>query len=230
MKKRKEKHVEFYGGRIKPLVEAVAKLVAEHPDLGRQENFGRLHASLASGIEGYGKPSVCFNCKRSMKITEYEADLHDALLILAMAKAVKENMKNGLLFTEANKIHLPTLQASNATIKRQTKCDYLGLVKQPDNWRGSGHWVLTGWAWKALRGDPIPKSAKYWEGHMIGRSEETITLSEMFKKHRDLVERAIAKRSAIKADHRAQFNDYDPGEWSKYGGDVDGLRLQGELL
>lgn len=217
--KSKHKNIEYHPGRIKALVEMTAKMVVQNPSLAN--DLPLLHATLSANMEGYGKRDKCFNCKRSMKITLYEADLHDALLILAMARDVKHNITKGIPFTDANKVHLPTLDASHATIKRNTKCDYLGLVKQPDHWRGTGYWLLTNWAWKALRGEPIPAKVKYWEGNLIGRSEDTTTLSGMFKKHRNLVEAAIAKRKAVKADHRARFQDYDPSEWSGFGGIID---------
>lgn len=223
MRKKKTQPQEFYGGRIKPLVDAVIALLAKHPELASnpEEIHQRLMHAGRDGyapLVGYGKRDECFNCKRSMKITVYTADLHDALLILAMGREVHRNLDKGLDFTNANKIHLPTLVASHATIKRNTKCDYLGFVKQPDNWRGTGYWLLTSWAFKALRGDRVPRSVKYWEGKMIERSDETTTLSEMFRTHTELVRAALAKGRAVKADHRAQFNDYDPADWTQFGG------------
>lgn len=213
--KKKTKPTEYYGGKIKGLVETVAGFIKRDPTLA--DDFPRLHSTLMANLEGYGKRDKCFNCKRSMKVTVYTADLLDALLILGMARQVRENASK-LPFTEANKVHLPTLELTQGILKRSTKCDYLGLIKQPENWRGSGYWLLTGWAWKALRGDEIPKSVKYWEGNLIGRSEEQTTLGEMFRTHTDLVQGAIAKRKAIKADHRAKFDEYKPSDWSQFGG------------
>lgn len=215
---------EHYGGRIKSLVEMVAELVARNPHLAEDKTL--LHATIKANTDGYGVRETCFNCKRSMKITTYTADLLDGLLILAMAREVKNNLSTGIQFTEANKVHLPTLETTQGILKRNTKCDYLGLIKQPKNWRGSGYWVLTGWAWKALKGDEIPKSAKYWEGHMIGRSEEMTTLTEMFKTHGDIVDRAIRLRKHVRSDYRTNFKEYSPSDWSEFGGYVE----QQELL
>lgn len=206
---------EYYGGKIKPLIEVVARMVAAEPKIA--QNMGLLHASLAAHVPGYGEPATCYNCKRSMKITVYTADILDALLIMAMARQVKKNLAT-MEFTQANKVYVPGLIASQGILKRQTKCDYLGLVKQPENWRGSGYWLLTGWAYKALRGEEIPKSVKYWEGHLIGRSDETTTLSEMFRTHTDLVKAAIAKHQAVRSDYRTNFDDYNPGDWAGFGG------------
>lgn len=209
-----KKQIEYHGGRIKRLVETVADMIRKNPNMDN----AYLHATLSTMFNGYGKMSHCFNCGRSMKITLYVADLFDALLIMAMAKVVRENMDKGMNFTEANKVHVPSLQTTNAIIKRQTKCDYLGLIKQPEELRGTGYWVLTNWAWKALKGMDIPKAVKYWEGKLIGRSEERTNLAQMFRTHRELVERAIAKRKQVRSDYRKEIVEYEQSEWSSFGG------------
>lgn len=211
-----EDAIENYKGRIDGLITIVAGLVAKNPLLAEDVKY--LNATLRANLKDYGDPAHCYNCGRSMKVTVYTADLHDALLILAMGREVRKNLEKGIKFTDANKVHLPTLNVTNATNKRSTKCDYLGLIKQPENWRGSGYWLLTHWGWKALGGQPIPRSVRYWEGHLLSRSQETTTLPDMFKVHQDLVELAIQKQKAIKADYRAKFEDYHPWEWTEFGG------------
>lgn len=217
--KHKKQKAEYYGGRIKNLVESVVLAIKQYPDM--LENTEKLHALLKEKMEGYGHVDTCYNCKRSMKITGYVADLHDALLILAIGRQVKMNMLQGMTFTEANMVHLPTLKVNNATLKRQTKCDYLGLIKQADKWRGTGYWCLTSWGWKALRGEPIPRVANYWEGILLGRSTETTTLTQMFNTHLDLVAQAIAKRKKIRSDYRADFRSYDPKQWNEFNGYIN---------
>jgi len=224
MKRKSTKPVEYQQGKVRSIVEYVAKVVLNNESIARDVaagDYGLLHSTISYNVPGYGAKDACVGCGRSMKITVYEADLQDGLLIYAMARAVREEMRKGIPFTEANKVHIPTLVASHATLKRQTKCDYLGLVKQQENWRGSGYWCLTGWAWKLLRGDAIPESVKYWEGKMLGRSDKIITLSQIFQKHRDRIERAIQKRQEIAHDHRAEFADYSQSEWSEFGGYID---------
>jgi len=216
---KKTKPTEYYGGRIKNLVETVVKTIQARPEL--VDNLPLLHACLTSNLEGYGKRDKCFNCKRSMKISVYTADLLDALLLLAMSKEVKKNLTKGMAFTEANRVHLPTLKTTQGILKRSTKCDYLGFLKQPEKWRGSGYWLLTTWAWKALGGEKVPKSVNYWEGNLIGRSEEMTTLSDMFRLHGDLVKSQIAKRKAVRSDYRINFEDYKPNDWSELGGYVE---------
>ncbi len=205
-----KKTPEYLPSKIRPVVQIVARMVQNDPTLADDQD--RLWATVRHNIPDLQDVSKCM-CGRSMKVSLYEADLHDALLILAMARVVRENVRKGMSFTEANKVHIPTLQATQATLKRQTKCDYLGLIKQQKNWSGTGFWCLTRWAWQALRGDPIPKAVKYWEGQLLGRSKAMTTLGEMFENHKELVRLALAKHKAVKADYRAKFEDYDRSEW-----------------
>ena len=152
----KKKDIKYHPGKIRPIIKVVARIVQENPKIADDVDY--LMAVLRSSFPEITDRTQCPNCGTSMKIVVYTADLHDALLILAMARKVRQNRNAGMNFTDANKIHMPTLQVSNTTIKRQTKCDYLGLMKQPDTLRNTGYWVLTHWAWKALKGHSIPKS------------------------------------------------------------------------
>lgn len=209
------KATEYQATKIRPIVQIVAGLVKNNPKLA--DNFEYLWSQVQFSIPLLRDKTKCGGCDRSMKITIYEADLLDALLILAMARKVRENLRKGFDFTESNRVHLPTLAATQGILKRQTKCDYLGLIKQQEDWKGSGYWVLTSWAWKALRGEEIPRAAKYWEGNLLGRSEEKTTLPRMFQTHTTIIQRALAKRQAVKTDHRELYGDYSPADWNKEG-------------
>jgi len=224
----KKKPTECYGGKIKNLAETIADIVIKNPDAYRGEPGKEyLHATLRTIFPDYGKRDTCFNCGRSMRITIYTADIADAILILSMAREVKRNLAEGKIFTEANKVYMPGLHVKNSILKRQTKCDYLGLVKQPDELKNSGYWVLTKWAWDVLGGTPIPKEAHYWEGKLQKRSEETTTLSEMFKTHNDILRKAAILHRASRTDYSREIGDYNPSEWSTFGGYIqDVSRLQ----
>lgn len=215
------KEVKYNPGKLRPIIQIVARIIKDNPETA--DNIDYLITCLGQQVPEITDQTKCPNCKTSMKIVEYTADLHDALLILAMARKVRANQNKSMNFTEANKVHLPTLNVSSTTLKRGTKCDYLGLVKQPDTLRNTGYWVLTNWAWKALKGEAIPKSAYYWQGEMQGRSEETTTLSQMFKTHIDIVQKAIAHSRKVRTDYRAEIGDYEPAEWSNFYGVKDGV-------
>lgn len=207
---------EYHGGKIKPLVEFVAKIIAREPRLADEPD--RLHALLSTHLKdkGYGNKANCFNCGRHMEVAVYTADLHDGLLLYAMARAVRENLRKGIPFTDANKIHVPTLAASDAIRKRNAKGGYLNILKQPEGMKNSGYWIITQWGWELLRGGEIPASAHYWNGKLVRRSEEKTSLAKMFATHTETVKRAITRRKEVKADHRASYSDYDPSEWIDY--------------
>jgi len=214
--KKTKKQEEYYGGRIKSLVETVVLAVKQYPEM--LEDTTKLHTLLKEKVERYGDPKCCFNCRRSMKITGYVADVLDAVLILKMAEVVRDNVGKGMTFTQANKVHIPSLKVTNAIVKRQTKCDYLGLIKQPPELARTGYWVLTSWAWRALQGHPIPRVANYWDGRLISRSEEQVTLSGMFSTHVDLVRKAIALRKNVRSDYVIDVKDYHPQDWANFSG------------
>lgn len=169
--------------------------------------------------------SRCMNCDANMEMKVHTADMHTGILLTRMAQVIRENMRKGMTFTEANRVHIPTLQASDATRHRCTAAYYLGFLVQPREWSGSGHWLITSWGWAALRGEPVNKTAKWFRGELVERGEEKTTLAEMFRTHRDKVERAIAKGRAVKSDMRADVSGYDPIQWVGFGGYADGRLL-----
>lgn len=206
-------------GKIWPMCKIAVGLVRDNPELFKNEDL--LKHRLFENIPELRDREHCANCGRGMKIQVYRADLHAALFLLAMARMVRQNVKDGMTFTEANMVHVPSLEVTNAISKHITHCDYLGLVKQSEKMRNTGYWSITSWGWKALRGERIPAYAKYWAGKLIGRAEtETVTLAQMFKVHRDLVERAIYLRGKARSDKRQFFSDYNPSEWSEIAGYV----------
>lgn len=211
----------YQPGKIKNLTQSVAKFAVEHPDVIlpciMEGDWQKFHSILAAGMPGYGDKGSCFNCGHSMEVSEYTAGLLEGILLFAMAKEVKHRATK-LPFTEANMIHVPTLATTDAVRHAITRASYLGIVAQPPNVKGTGHWVITHWGWKLLRGDSIPRSARYWRGKMVDRSVETTDLTRMFKTHIDLVQRALARRKAVKSDYRVYISDYKPSEWSGFGG------------
>ncbi len=218
MKKRKKAELE--PGKLPKLWPLLVTLFNERKDAF--DSPEELREIVGQYWKQIHDPTKCPNCGRGMEIKIYKADLHAALFLLAMAREVRANLEKGMSFTEANKVHVPSLPVTNAVSKHITHCDYLNFVKQSKELKGTGYWFITTWGWKALRGDRVPAHAKYWAGNLIGRSEETITLSEMFRTHRELVAKAIELRKSVRSDHRDAFRDYDPREWAPYAGNAEG--------
>lgn len=202
-----KKQREYYGGKIKGLVERVAKMVAidaEHAKGkiaydARNSDFGILHGILAGILEGYGKRESCFNCSRSMEIDVFTADVLDARLLLLAAAKVRKNMQEGMDFHDANLVRVQDLDTTLSVKCRTTQCKYLGLMRQPEDQKNKGKWFITHWGWKVLRGERISKKARYWDGKFLGRSEETTNLTEMLQEHLDGA-------------------TYAPSDWTEFGG------------
>ena len=225
---RRKKQKDYHPGALRSLVEKVAKYAIEHRDqveiMVRENDYSLLHTTIGANLPGYNDKSSCLNCGGSMEIAEYTAGLGEGLLLIAMANQVRHYVSKGLPFTEANKTHIPTLPTTDAIRHAITRASYLGLVAQPEGIKNSGYWVITSWGWKALRGDQIPRSAKWWRGKLIGRSTETTALGEMFRTHTDLVKRALEQRKKVKADHTDAISKYSPSEWVQFGGYVEDIK------
>lgn len=212
----KKKIPEYQATKIRPLIQLAARMVQKNPSIA--DNMDYLWASLVASVPALADKSICGGCDRSMKITLYEAGLCDALLVYAMAKEVNSRLRAGMEFTEANNVYLPGLDIRDVIKKRQTKCDYLGLIKQSEKMSGKGNWVLTTWTWRALKGEPFPKKVKYWEGKILGRSTEMTTLSGIFSAYERTVQIMLAKGITPKSDYRLDFANYDPKSWIEFGG------------
>ena len=101
----------------------LAEIVA---DFTNTKDVDYVRACLQSRYPALFNRKRCPNCGMSMVIQTYKADLHNALFLLAMGRAVSKNLKKGENFTEANKVHIPTLGIPDAVRKRETQCDYVG--------------------------------------------------------------------------------------------------------
>lgn len=210
-------NTEYKKGKVGDLVH----FICEAYKLEEKE----VRANLIVNFPELTDKSLCANCKASMKIDLYEPDILDALLLLSMGRAVRENVRKGVPFTEANIVHVPTLPTTDAIRHRTTRCSYLNYIKQPDHIRNSGNWLITQWGWALLRGDAVPKTVRYFRGELVDRGEGTVTLSQMFQVHTDKVQAALARRGEYKNDLRSHFSDYNPGEWRGFGGFSEGSLL-----
>lgn len=212
---------ETMPGKIPAIVDSICKIVTDTKSTDPKyiwANLIRLYPSLTDD-------SKCANCGAKMEVKEYTADILNSVLLLKMAVVVREHMRAGKPFTEANLVYTPDLPTSDAVRHRTTICQYLNYIKQPDSKRNTGYWVITNWGWKVLRGEPVPRTVKYFRKKLQSRSEETITLGETFKIHKDKVDKAVALRKEVEADYRADVRSYDPTEWAELAGFGEGRLL-----
>jgi hypothetical protein len=222
----------LHPGKIQPLAQIVARMVAKDPTLA--ENPERLMATLVANVPALGKKDTCPNCSASMQEYVFEFDLMDALLLVAMANEVSHRLdtkgRTGELmhFTEANQIKTTQLATTYAARSRTTQCSKLGLVakmKGPEGRQVPGTWVITTRGWAALRGEAVPKSVRVWRGQILERPEETITIGEALRSHEAKLLDLHKRGKTSKADYRQAFSTYNPEEWVHFAG-----VHQGELM
>ena len=219
-KRKKEKKAQYHSGRIKNLVETVVLAIKQYPEM--LENTDKLHSLLKEKLEGYGKVEHCFNCRRSMKIQVVNLNPLHTILLRAMANSVREEVEKGVPFTQANRTHIDKLWIPTAVKKQQSNAGYLNLIKQPEDTKKSGYWVITNWGWAALRGEQIHESARVWNKMLLERSPEMTTLGAVNEKYLEKMEEQRRYGKAVKqADYRVDLKDYKPVEWANYGGSVE---------
>lgn len=152
---------------------------------------------------------ACPNCQASMQQYTPTVDYFDACLLRAMAEAVRSKVSKGVPFTEANKVHVQTeINADYTTKSRTTKCRQLGLVakviKDGKHDQQAG-WVITVRGWQFLHNNPVPKTVTVFRNEIIDRSEEQVTIMQIFEKRKDY--------------------NYNPQDWIGYGGISEGQLL-----
>lgn len=134
-----KKQAEIHEGKIK----GFTQFVSETYGIERSE----LWAKLCLQFPSLKDPKNCANCGRRMVINVYQADLHTGLLLYKMAQEVREMMRKGKSFTEANLVHVPSLVhtrgATEATTKGVAIAQYLNYVHQPESKTRSGYYVIT---------------------------------------------------------------------------------------
>lgn len=218
MKGRKEKYNE---GNLKSIVDTVVDFVRANPQ--SIHNPVWLKAAIAHNIPALNNHKECPNCGASMVQYEFVFDCLDAVLLLAMAKDVREAMNNpiGMTFTDANQVKVHHLPGLSYSIKsRTTQMSKLGLIAQCRTSNGKripGAWLITKRGWSAIRGEAVPKTVISWRNEIQERPGELITLSEAFKVHTDKIKDVLSRNKLPKTDYRRFFEDYEPESWVGWG-------------
>ena len=169
-------------GKIENLWDYLAKLHQHQPEAF--ESAGYLRAMVARNWEALNKKEECPNCDASMIESVPRLDFHNAVLLKRMGDEVKQKLRQGVEFKEANAVHVVSLNTSDAIRHRTTMCRTLGLIAKVRNEKG-GHdtkrgWLITKRGWDALRGEAVPAEVVVFRNKIEERSDEMITLREVF--------------------------------------------------
>ena len=210
-------------GIIKPLVQVVARILEKTPSLHRDHE--KLMAGVYASIPELKDKTHCANCGALMVQYEYNIDILDVALIVSMGREVRRRLGKEMDFTEANKVHVTTLEVSDAVRHRTTKCSKLGLTAKfkIDNRQIRGTWVITKRGFEALRGVDIPTGTIVWRGKIIDRSSERTTFGAICAGYILRMQGYEQKHNkAPKDDRRNEMGTYNPNEWVDFAGYHDG--------
>jgi hypothetical protein len=205
-----EKH--YHAQKTRPIAQMIARLVQKDPTLA--DDAERLHATIAYNIPGYTDRTRCLNCGASMEVYEDILDINDALLLLSMARIVRDRQRKGMEFTDANKIRVSSENIHHTQKCRTTKCSKLGLIAKA----GNAQWSITTRGYEALRGEPVPKVRVVFRGQILERPEETTTLREVFYEYGQKMAEKQRKRKSLRHDQRHAYADWDPSDWVHISG------------
>jgi len=210
-------------GKIKPIIQVVARILEN--DLSLHEDHDRLMATVFINVPELKDKARCANCDASMAQYEYNMDVLDVALVVAMGESVCQGIEEGQEFTEANKIHIPTLQVSDAVRHRTTKCAKLGLIAKNniDGKDTRGIWVITRRGFEALKGEEIPASTIVWRGKIIDRPEMQTTFETVRRKYIIRIQDYEKRhRDTPRDDHRDAMGAYDKNDWVEVAGYQEG--------
>ena len=151
---------------------------------------GYLRAIVAQRWKALEDGTHCPNCRASMAQYERTPSYHHACLLRSMARKVDQRTRAGVDFTEANKVHVQKDLDDDYTTKGTTAiCRQLGLIamirKEDGSHDTKAGWAITKRGFAFLRNEPVPRSVITFRNEIIERSEETITISEIFNSNED---------------------------------------------
>jgi hypothetical protein len=208
-------------GKLPKLFDLLVNLHREQPYLF--ENADDIRRKVGEYWKALHDKSTCPNCKASMVSYWFEFDTSDAAMLISMSRIVRARIEKGILFTEANQVHVPSMITSSYTMKSRTsKMSKLGLVAKvlKDGKHVGGYWLITRRGWTALANAPVPKKVEVFRNEIIERAEgETITISQVFaqwkSKHSDMVKRG----KKVKTDYTDEITEYqNHNDWVHLGG------------
>lgn len=177
----KKKLESLAPGKLPKLWPLLVEMYQNDPTAFSSPDF--LRAKVAQRWKLLDQKQICPNCLASMSQYSPRIDFYDALLLKAMSDVVRSNLRGGKSFTEANQVHVQSMDGADYTTKsRTTKCRQLGLIAKVmvdgvhDQAAG---WVITTRGWQFLRNEPVPRQVTTFRNEIVERSDETTTIIEL---------------------------------------------------
>lgn len=203
----------YQPGKMRPIISLAASMIKKDPTLLDDPEYSRLRAQLKLSIPELGDPEHCANCGASMAQYNFNLSVLDVLLVQAMARDVRERLRKGVPFTEANKVHLPSLTtASHNVVQRRTYTSKLGLIAKLDKegQQVSGTWVITKAGWDGLKGNGVRRCVTVFRGKILSRDEEKVTFSAILAGYKP--------EPRDKVDYSSDVRSFNINEWVEVAG------------
>lgn len=206
---------QYHAHRLGSIVNLMIGIMKNDPTV--IDDRDRLISMMKYTMPELSRKDVCPCCDASMQEYIFTFDAWNALLLMKMAEEIRHRMSKGMEFTIANQVRIPELDANYALKCRTTYASKLGLVAQLRNRndkRVAGTWVITRRGWEALAGKPVPKMVRVWRGKIEERYDEKTTLAAALKSHVDYVEKMHKRGKTPTHDYRDMALEYDPSRWT----------------
>lgn len=208
-------------GKLPKLFDLLVHLHKEQPYLF--DNADDIRRKVGEYWKAIHDKSTCPNCKASMLSYWFEFDTTDAAMLVAMSRIVRARLDKGILFTESNQVHVPSMNTSSYTMKsRTTKMAKLGLVAKvlKNGKHVGGYWLITRRGWQALAGIPVPKRVESFRNEIIERDNtEKVTISQVFANWKDTKRDMLSRGKKLKTDYSEEVSEYENhNDWVHLGG------------
>lgn len=216
---------EFNPGKINPIIKVIARIVANDPALVFQNLDKELIAKVEEEIPELKDKSRCANCAAPMIQYSYNLNVLNTALVINMAKDVKRRIGIGMEFTEANMVHVPTLDTSDAIRHKTTDCAKLGLLAKykVDGKHIHGMWVITTRGFEALRGKEVPTGIIVWRGRIIERPGYVTTFDKIRSMYQKKIDKHVKKHNEVpRGSYQDEVIKYNQNEWINFAGFHDG--------
>lgn len=130
----------------------------------------------------------------------------NAVLLVTMFQSAKEKFEQCKDINVANKIDIGELgqryRLKDGVIKQISICKYFGLVEQPSEWRNSGVWRLTDLGRAVAKSQAtVSKYCTVVNGQVVTKSNEEVTLKEMFQTYTYKINKAIERKKKVNDEY-----------------------------
>lgn len=212
--------IDHNPGKLPKVFELMVHLHKNHPEAF--EDSIELRRKTAETWHSLRDKTRCPNCKASMVAYWFEFDLPNAAMLVQMARVVRHNVSKGIPFTEANQIHVQSMnEASYAMKSRTTQMAKLGLIAKftKNGHHVSGTWLITRRGWVALAGGRVPRKVESFRNEIIERdTTDTITIKEVFAEWTDKKRDLLRRGKKVKTDYTDEVDEYSQhNDWIHLG-------------